>query len=220
MRYPARICVMSVLMFASFAGHASLIINGSFEDNDVRNGSWKWYNAANVNGWHGSNIEIWDSLYRFDSFDGEQHAELNAHGGSGGMAYSIFQTFTTEISSRYLVSFAYAARSSLAEAFRFDILGCSNDVLFSQTIDDHTIKNWSEFSTTFVAVSTESTIRFTSLNGNSTVGNFLDAINVAEDPGPQTVISSTSVPEPATMFLSAMALTGFLVRRRSLTKKT
>ena len=40
---------------------ANLIVNGGFEDNAVASGNWAFFASSNVNGWEGSNIEIWDN---------------------------------------------------------------------------------------------------------------------------------------------------------------
>ena len=64
--------LMGLLLAAS--ANANLIVNGSFEDNDVAEGTWQYFVADDVNGWDGSNIEIWDGLNGVASADGEQHA--------------------------------------------------------------------------------------------------------------------------------------------------
>ena len=182
------IVLTGAMMAASASASAGLIVNGSFENNDIRNNSWSWFSSDQVDGWNGSNIEIWDSLQNFASFDGDQHAELNAHGPNQG-AWSVYQSFMTVANQSYDVSFAYASRRSGGEAFLFEILDDTNNVLFSQLIDDHLQKSWQVFETQFDAVSFQSTLRFTSQN-SGTYGNFLDAVDVsaAEIPEPMTLI--------------------------------
>lgn len=194
---------------------AGLIINGGFEDNAVANGSWKWFTSSQVNGWNGSNIEIWNNLNNFKSYQGNQHAELNAHGSKG--KFSIFQTFATSLGSQYNVSFAYAARKSLAEAFTFDILNQAGNVIFSQIMDKHTVKNWSLFNTKFSADSAFTTIRFTTLN-SGTYGNFLDDVKVSRVislgsvAGP--IAKPNSVSEPSTLLVMLIAAAALLLSRR------
>ncbi len=154
---------------------AGLIQNGSFEQTKVPDRSWRWFTSDKVLGWQGSNIEIWHRLNNFSAYEGKQHAELNAHGAKG--PFSIFQTFATELGQAYAVSFAYAARTNNSEAFVFDVLDQQDISIYSQLLDQHTVKNWSLFNTSFIATSAYTTIRFTTVNKGS-YGNFLDDINV------------------------------------------
>lgn len=200
------------LIFTPFA-KAGLIINGGFEDTFVRDGSWRWFTSDKVDGWNGSNIEIWDSLTKFKSYEGEQHAELNAHGSRA--VFSIFQTFSTDLDKSYDVNFAYAARRSNSESFLFEVLDQSNrNVIFSQVMDQHTVNNWSTFGTSFKAESDQTTIRFSTIT-RGTVGNFLDDVSVVASR--LTSSSIQSVSEPSTLFLSTLlvsALVLFRVKRK------
>lgn len=199
--------LISALFLFSFSSSAALITNGSFEQNDVRNNGWKWFNASDVNGWEGANIEIWDSLQRFESYDGDQHAELNSHAWRG--EYSIYQTFDSVASQRYLVSFAYAARRRSGESFRFDIIDSNDQVLFTQIVNDHLQKQWKTFFTSFSATTSDTTIRFTSLN-RGTYGNFLDDIQV-ETLTPLRLARAVS--SPASVGILLLACTILYVRR-------
>lgn len=200
--------LISFVLFSNFS-QAGLIVNGGFEDTHVNDGSWRWFTSDNVAGWDGSNIEIWDSLTKFESYEGEQHAELNAHGSNE--TFSIFQTFSTDASGRYDVSFAYAARRNTSEAFQFDIIDSSGLLLFSQIMDDHTVKSWSLFDTTFTALSDLTTIRFTTIN-SGTYGNFLDDVNVISNTG-KLPGAPTAVAEPSGILLSALLISVFMMYR-------
>ncbi|MEM7613358.1 MAG: DUF642 domain-containing protein [Pseudomonadota bacterium] len=198
------LAIASILGFGvSTAANASLIVNGGFEDNDVNGGAggWQWYSASDVNGWDGSNIEIWQDFGSIGAYEGEQHAELNAH-PNGGDVFSIFQTFSTVEGASYELFFAYGARRSDNEAFQVELLGAST--LLDQLIDDHTVNNvWETFSFTFTADSSETTLRFTAITPDTgTVGNFLDGISVV------------AVPAPGTLLLLGGALIGFGLRRK------
>ena len=199
------------LIFTPFA-NAGLIINGGFEDTFVKNGTWRWFTSNKVDGWDGSNIEIWDSLTKFESYEGEQHAELNAHGSRG--AFSIFQTFSTALDKGYDVSFAYAARRKNSESFLFEVIDSSsigsNNVIFSQVMDEHTVNNWSTFGTSFKAQSDQTMIRFTTIN-RGTVGNFLDDVNVVASR--LTSSSIQAVSEPSTLVLSSLLIAGLVLFR-------
>ena len=137
-------------LLISVVASANLITNGGFEETDVGKNKWAWFTADKINGWQGSNIEIWDNYNRVTAFEGTQHAELNAHSANGD-AFSIFQTFSTQVGGLYYVSFAYSARSNSNEAFMFNLDSADKTPIWSSLIEDHTVGQWSVFRTSFVA---------------------------------------------------------------------
>lgn len=200
--------VATVLAFSALV-QANLIVNGSFEDNDVKSNSWKWFTSANVQGWDGSTIEIWDNYQNFRAYEGDQYAELNAH-GNRGQAFSIFQNIQTIVGARYSVSFAYAARTNNNEQFSYTV-GGNNAVIESIIISDHVVKKWKLFETSFVASSVNSQITFTSVRpSTATIGNFLDNVVVTMQP----TISAANVSAPATLTFFFVGALGLLVLRR------
>ena len=190
------------VMALSATANASLIINGGFEDTEVNggNGGWQWYYSSDVDGWNGSNLEIWRDFGRIGPYEGEQHAELNAHPSDGGV-FSIYQTFATTEGQSYDLFFAYGARRNNNESFLVELDGA--DSLLYRLMDDHTVNNWSTYSTRFIADSDFTTLRFTSVTpASGTVGNFLDAVSVTE------------VPAPGSLALLGLALAGLGFRGR------
>ena len=194
-----------VCIAASPLAKANLIENGGFEDNDVSQNTWRWYTSDNVNGWSGSTVEIWDTFLGVTAVDGSQFAELNAH-GNNGQQFSIFQTFDTRVNGLYNLSFYYQARRNTNEKFEV-ALNSNGNSLFSQIMDDHVRNSWSFFSTQFRAVSTMTTLSFTSITPYSgTVGNFIDSVSVTSSIRPQA-----SVSEPATLMVSLLGIFGLAI---------
>lgn len=190
------ISVLAGLLLAGSA-NANLIVNGSFEGNVVADGNWSWFPSAAVNGWEGSNVEIWHNLFGTSAVDAQQIAELNADGGNNGV-WSIFQNFATIVDQSYDVSFAYRARQSNDESFNFSV-GNLNTL-----VNDHVVSEWSIFTGSFIASSLWTELRFTSTDAG-TLGNLIDDVNV-----------NAHVPESNNIALFAIGLLGLgLVRRKS-----
>ncbi|MFT2090664.1 DUF642 domain-containing protein [Paraglaciecola sp. 2405UD69-4] len=198
---------------------ANLISNGSFEDTVIKDNSWAWFNAGAVDGWNGSNIEIWNAFKNVAAYDGSQHIELNAHRG-GRSPYSISQTFATEVGEFYDISFAYSARASDQEAFWVNLIADNDTNLFSGLMDDHQVGQWSVFTTSFQAVDLTTTLSFTSAEPYyGSVGNFLDNIAVTQTLPLQLI---TEVPEPVGMMFLGIAFLALMRSRllKSVEKKT
>lgn len=190
--------LLAVLVLASSA-HANLIVNGSFEDNAVNAGTWKAFNASQVNGWEGSRIEIWNGLNGVKAPDGKNHAELNADPFNGAI-FTIYQDIATVVGKTYDVSFFYRARQNNNEAFAFS---AGN---LSLLLTDHTTNAWSKFQSSFVANSTVSRVNFSTVN-NSTYGNFIDNV---------VVTARASVNEPNALLLLGLGLLGLGAMRKKL----
>ncbi len=191
------------LALAGTSAQASVITNGNFEDNVIGNNSWRWFIADQVNGWDGSNLEIWRGYAGVEAYSGQQFIELNAHGSNSG-AWSIFQTFNTVSGARYQLSFAYRARANSNETFSVSVAD------LNQTLTDHITGEWRLFTGYFTAGNTSSLLRFTSGTAG-TVGNFIDDVQITELPAQ---ISSNSVPTGPTGALLAIAAAALFWRRR------
>lgn len=194
--YTRSLGVVAGLLLAVTA-QANLIVNGGFEDNNVTAGNWAYFASANVNGWDGDNIEIWDSFGGVIAPEGTQHAELNAHPFDGSV-FSIYQNFATVSGQTYDVSFFYSARVNGNEQFSFNVAS------LNATLNDHVVGSWKNYTGSFVASSNLSTITFTTYDAG-TLGNFLDDVVVTAR---ATVIESN----PLVMLL--IGLSGLLLARR------
>ena len=190
------------LLLASFTSHAGLILNGDFEANTLKKNSWTWLDSSLVDGWQGSNIEIWHGLNGVNAASGNHFIELNAHGSNNG-AWSIFQSFATDIGQQYQLGFYYRARTGNKEQFSVNVTDAS------WLLNDHNTSGWSWFSNSFTATDISTTLRFTSLNQGS-LGNFIDGVQVSAMPS----LTATAVTEPASLAAFGLGLFGLLATRR------
>lgn len=207
-------------LFTVCTTQANLIVNGGFEQTHVKENRWRWFTSDKVTGWSGSNIEIWDRFQGFNAFEGQQHAELNAH-AKNDQAFSIFQSFDTQMGQVYSVSFAYAARRNNKEAFSFDLFGNKLQSIFKAVIDDHQVRQWKVFKSNFVAISNVTTLRFTTITPYAgTVGNFIDDVQVHSLLGskanvaPGDTIDLIEPPAHVILFLGLVAVFSFYLRNK------
>ncbi len=186
----AAIAVLSASLFAANT-QANLIENGGFETPDIdsvigqrgsTSATWQYYNADDVDGYSGTNVELWNSGFLgVDAWEGNQFMELNSHANTAG-AFTVYQSFDTVIGQSYELSFAYRARRNNNEAFNLN-LGGSTSTLIDNTFTDHERGFWSTFTSFFTAEEEQTTLRFTSVTPSQrTVGNFIDGVSVKSVP--------------------------------------
>ena len=170
---------------------ANLIENGSFETPDIskvigkRGGTsstWQYYDSSLVDGFSGSNIEIWNSGFLgVNAMHGNQFIELNSHPTSRNQPFSIFQEFDTTVGQSYDVSFYYEARTKRKEAFNVSFDSASSGAsLLDSNLNDHRRGGlWSLFTGMFTAKENKTRMSFTSITPKTrTLGNFIDNVRV------------------------------------------
>lgn len=195
--------VMTVVLAAACgAAQSSLLINGSFEDPDIPQGTFALFSS--IPGWtrtSGPSIEIQDRIIGnslLPALDGFQQLELDSTGNT-----AIAQTVTTDAGHHYTLSFGYAARPGVAAG--------SNgiEVLFNGSVIDSitgsgvglTSLIWQVHTYTLVATGSTSTIGFRAIGTSDSLGGLIDRVGL--------------VPEPSTALLFGIAAAGFAARRRA-----
>lgn len=206
----------AVLAGATFAGAATIVQNGSFEQDPGAlgnngktyaqiaagvGGGWDIYNA--LPGWatdrDGVEVQTKHTI-PLTPYDGDYYVELDTTRNSG-----ISQDVTLGV-GRYLMSFAYSPRinSKTTNAIDFGI-----DTLFFDVVNgpggafNSVIGQWSLVTYAFtVTTAGQYTMFFDAASKSDSLGGFIDDIKIA------------SVPVPAAGFLLFGALGGLAALRR------
>ncbi len=190
----------TLLTFTSMAN--ANLINGGFESPEVGTGyrtgstTWDYWNASDVPGWDGSNVEVWvDGFQGINAYEGDQFAELDAHPAPDGV-FSISQSFNTQQGQEYALSFAYRARLGNEDDSNESFTVSVGDLITS--LDDHTTNEWKIFNGVFTADGFKTTLTFKQEGYyKKTYGNFLDAVSI-----------TSSVTEPGSLALFGLGLAG------------
>ena len=224
------------------AAHANLILNGSFESPIVPSSSLSCGIAFNTQcqGFYSHNqinppvagpfdIGAWsvvgkggapgvavvmqlgngytENALRFDAQDGAQSLDLTGEGNQG--ANGIKQSIATVIGGHYFLSFYLGREDPLAPGY--EIGPSALDLILNQDapvnfVATATVANdiaWTQFTYGFTATAAMTTIAF--LNATGVGNNFAGVDNVDLE----------AIPEPASLALLGLGLSGlFLLRRR------
>ena len=197
-------------VFLSFPVAADLLVNGSFEDEDVANNSWKAFSPDQVDGWDGSWVEVWDGLFGRVAADGEQFAELNSINKGNHSPFTLYQSVGVEAGGLYNVNFAYQARQNKNEAFTFSLLDSTGDAFFSQDIIHSDTSTWTRFDYDFSAPDELITVSFSSIT-TGTLGNLIDDVSLSR---PNDNIS-TDVAGPGSAVIALLPIAFIALRRRT-----
>ncbi len=195
------IALLASPLFA-MAAAPNLVVNGSFEDNALANGTWT--NFSSINGWTGvgAGIEVRNNVSG-TAFDGLNFVELDTTKNS-----SMFQTIATQAGQSYDFSFAYANRPGTTVATNgldFTVDGGTTWTALATLPAAVGNNNWTTFNTSFVAgASTQ--IGFRATGTVDGLGTSLDKVSL-----------TAAVPEPQTyaLMLAGLGAMGFVARRRN-----
>ena len=218
-KFTITVCCSLLLFLNSANVNAGLLLNGSFEAQDIGPSLFLSVDQSFIDDWQttasDNKIEVWNNGFQgVTAYDGKQHVELNANESS-----TLFQD-VAGITSGSLLDFFFAHRarahwdSSVDPGTVFDEMQLTitdivtGSVLFSQNYT--TGLEWQLYTGNDVATATGNTLRFayTSINtatGDNTIGNFLDYVGFGTD--------LVKVPEPSSIALLALGLLGLSSRK-------
>ncbi len=214
------------LLTASISAQATPVtglLNGSFEDPASSKKTYRIMDASLVPHWETSasdkKIEIWSNGFIYNSFEGNQHIELNAN--SVG---TLYQT-TAAVTSGSELSFKFAHRGRTGvDTLRLTITDLGSDNTYGT--DDDTALFSKQYSTgnnawvqytnngedTILSLGNAMRFAYASIatsGPNNSYGNLLDDVSFG---------SVSSVPVPAAFWMFGTGLVGFIgMRKKSVT---
>jgi len=213
---------LSVIALASVGAQATtpvnLILNGSFEDNLLPDGSWKILQGSNLNGWTAGTYgaELRNHVAGVAK-EGVNFVELDTIKNS-----SLSQKVNITSAGSYLLSFWYAARPDNGSLpTDTDRIGwsfgngedASGSVLKSYKTLGATV--WTQFSQVFTFEKTGNVeLAFSAKGASDSFGGSLDNVSLVSFEASPNV---TLVPEPESyaMLIAGLGLMATIARRRN-----
>lgn len=204
MRLPQ--AVLAALILPAFAGTAhaapNLVVNGSFEDTVVGNGSW--VNVLTLNGWTvsagpGTGFELRNNAVG-TAFHGANFIELDTTGNS-----TISQSFSSLLAGgSYSLSFAYSPRiNQPASTNGIEVLWNGVQLGGTLTAAGGASHVWTQHQFNLTAVAGVNTLSFRSVGSSDSLGGSLDAVSL-----------TSAVPEPGSLALMLAGLIGVVALKR------
>jgi len=199
-----KVLIAALLATPLFAmANDNLLVNGSFEATAQGNNSWSIYKPG-IAGWTTDadmGVEVRNNVAG-SAFDGVRYVELDTTGNSW-----ISQTLTTTVGQWYTVSFAYSNRNGVAtdsNGLKWSF-GDTAEVATPLAFNNTGNNQWTTFSTTVLATSASTTLKFWAAGKSDSYGSSLDNISV-----------TAAVPEPETyaLMLAGLAAVGLMAKRR------
>ena len=190
---------VAICSMASAASAGNLVKNGGFENPNLDQGTWRWYNEQtndDVEGWDplnsASTIEIRHDVAG-TAYEGNQFAEIDSHRYSAqqGESMGFFQDIMTQVDKKYKLSFAFGPR----EQSRVD-----GDNLFKVTFGDmweldagNSTDGWKLFSETITATSDTTRLQLELMGKYDTLGANIDAVHVTAVPEPLSLLGLAAI---------------------------
>lgn len=199
----AAVSAAPLLLAAGPATPSTEVVNGSFEQPDIRDHSvpahhrattWATFHAANVPAWgvapETSTIEIqriWPAAH------GVQYAELDSFNNS-----SLYQDIPTRPGDVYRLSYAWSPRPSVPAADNTFEVSAANDSEAVGGVAGGSTTSWRYGNLDFVATGTTTRIAFTDTGPSDGYGALLDAVSIQRvNRAPDC---STAAPSVATLW--------------------
>ncbi len=155
-----------IMVFAS----ANLVVNGSFEADDVASGSWGVFGGG-LTGWQtslGAGPEIQDSIY--GTADGPQYLELDSYNNS-----NISQDVATGGTGEFLLEFQYTPRPGVDSASNPIEVWWNGTLLDTLTGDSF---GWATHSYVVTGAGATTELEFRAAGTEDSLGGLLDAVSV------------------------------------------
>ena len=159
----------------------NLVINGSFENNEVEAGEWDVFTS--IEGWTtttGSGIEIQELSDRFgDAADGTAWVELDSHNSDSNSG--MIQHIDTEVGKNYQVSFQYSPRPDVSADSNTIEVYWNGELIDTIDREGGATNSWQTFTYNVAAGDGDTTgLEFRASGHQECLGGFIDDVAVRQ----------------------------------------